>query len=244
MTESNFCYFLVTHGSRNPSAVEFLQNIVNLAQAKSLSLVGGGLLEGQELSLSQQLSNFGKIARSHGYSQVLVLPVFLLAGIHVYADIPEQIAIAQTDLSDLEIKIAPHFGTYPEITPLLKSKFLFKSQERSPAKILLAHGSRRLETTHYLENLAQDLKAIPAYWAIAPNLETQIEHLIKLGQTEMTILPYFLATGGIIEAVESKISQYSQYSTQINLLELPFTPEAIATLVIKFAREFTENYLN
>jgi sirohydrochlorin ferrochelatase len=238
-------YFLVTHGSRNPSAAEFLYNLVALAQAKfthsklagseSEALVGGGLLEGHELSLNQQLSNFANIAKSQGYDVVLVLPVFLLAGVHICEDLPEQIAITQASShleSKIEFKIANHFGTYPIIPSLLKSKF----PQVSPAKILLAHGSRRPETTQYLENLAQELDAIPAYWSIAPSLETQIEQLIDLGHPKIIILPYFLASGGIIDAIATKISTYS---IPIQLLELPFDPQAIATLVMDYAQSLS-----
>lgn len=234
-------YFLVTHGSRNPSAGKFLHNLVALAHSKlagsklphskSEALVGGGLLEGHELSLSQQLSNFANIAKSQGYDVVLVLPVFLLAGVHVCDDLPEQVAISQAS-SQIEFKVANHFGTYPIIPSLLKSKF----PQVSPAKILLAHGSRRPETTQYLENLAQELVAIPAYWSIAPSLETQIEQLINLGHPEIIILPYFLASGGIIDAIATKISTYS---IPIQLLELPFDPQAIATLVMDYAQSLS-----
>ncbi len=224
-------YFLVTHGSRNPSAVEFLHNLVKLAQAKSENLVGGGLLEGQELSLSQQLVNFGKVAQAQGYAEILILPIFLLAGVHVCDDLPEQVAIAQK-ISELKFKLVDRFGAYSQIPQLLKTKF----PQDASAKILLAHGSRLSETTKYLENLAQNLNAMPAYWSIAPSLETQIEQLINLGHSEITILPYFLASGGIMEAIANKISNYS---ISIQLLELPFQAEAIAKLVINYAQSCT-----
>jgi sirohydrochlorin cobaltochelatase len=232
--KSEFSYFLVTHGSRNPSASEFLQNLVQLAQLKCQNLVGGGLLEGHELSLSQQLCNFAQIAEAQGYAQILILPVFLIAGVHVCTDIPEQVAIAQSMLnSSVQLKIADRFGSYPLIPQLLKTKF----PELSTAKILLAHGSRLPETTVYLENLAQKLKAIPAYWSIAPDIETQIELLIKQGHLQITVLPYFLSSSGILEAIATKISSISTQA-QINLLELPFDPDAIANLVMEYALIF------
>ncbi|AFY73119.1 hypothetical protein Syn7502_01004 [Synechococcus sp. PCC 7502] len=228
-------YFLVTHGSRNPSAAEFLHNLINLAKAKSENLVGGGLLEGHELTLSQQLVNFANSAKSQVCDQILVIPIFLLAGVHVCEDLPKEVKIAQeTYGSQLEIKIANHFGTYPIIPSLLKSKF----PKKSTARILLAHGSRRPETRQYLEKLAQALESIPAYWSIAPSLQTQIEALVSQGHSNITVLPYFLSSGGIMEAIATITSNYE---IPIQLLELPFAPQAIVEIVINHI-EFYENH--
>lgn len=229
-------YFLVTHGSRNPLATEFLQKLVAQLTPLCQNLVGGGLLEGQDLNLSQQLINFGEIAQSQGYTRILILPIFLLAGVHVVVDIPAQVATAQIHFArNLELQIAPHFGTYPIISSLLKAKFS-EAVEFDGARILLSHGSRRLETTEYLDNLAQELSAIPAYWSIAPSLKTQIEMLINLGHKKIVILPYFLSSVGIVEAVNTKIYS-ANYKISIQLLDLPFDELAIASLVIDYIQK-------
>jgi sirohydrochlorin cobaltochelatase len=230
-------YFLVTHGSRNPLAVDFLEKLVAQSTHLCPNLVGGGLLEGQELELSQQLINFGEIAKSQGYVKILILPVFLLAGVHVAEDIPAQVATAQAyfgySAQELKLQIAPHLGSYPNISSLLKAKFP-EASEFDDAKILLSHGSRRPETTEYLENLAQELSAIPAYWSIAPSVETQIALLMSLGHKKITILPYFLSSSGIVGAINTKIST-ANYSISIQLLDLPFDEVAIANLLMDYA---------
>lgn len=214
--------YLVTHGSRNPAAAEFLRNLVSLVQAKSLSLVGGGLLEGADLSLADQLIDFAKTAQE--YPKILILPIFLLAGVHVCQDLPEQVAIAQSNLG-LELEIADYLGNYPQISPILQTQF----RSDGTARILLSHGSRRSESLVEIEKLAQACQALTAFWAIAPSLETQVDSLINQGYAKITVLPYFLAAGGIMAAIKAQ-------NLPIQLLDLPLTPEAIATLVIDYAK--------
>ncbi len=238
---SRFSYFLVTHGSRNPS--DFLPNLVKLVQQKCQDLCGGGSLEAQDLSLSSQLSNFAKIAGKQDYTQILVVPVFLINGVHVVSDIPEQVAQAQKFCAQ-KLQIAEHFGTYPQILARLQAKFL----ETSATKILLSHGSSRSEAMAYLNNLAQNLQAIPAFWAVDPSLETQIEALIKLSHKEIAIMPYFLGSDSIIKAINAKISAFNSQNQvtqnlvtknqiQIKLLKMPFEPEEIANLIVEYLQK-------
>jgi sirohydrochlorin cobaltochelatase len=231
------CFF-VTHGSSNPRSWQFLQQLVLLAQSQVDALIGGGCLEGLELSLAEQLQSFGEVAKSQNYTEIEVVPLFLLAGVHVKEDMIAEVAIAQTHFSDsLYLKITPHLGTHPKIQVLmheLYAQFDTESKPASkPARILVSHGSRRAGANHPIESLAKNLGAIAAYWSISPNLETQIELLISQGIKNMTILPYFLSEGHTTEAIRQKISSYPQLN--INLTRIPILPLQIIDLALDMA---------
>ena len=58
-------------------------------------------------------------AIANGATQVVVLPYFLSAGRHVVEDIPADVEIVQDEYPDIEINIAPYFGSSAIIPEIL-----------------------------------------------------------------------------------------------------------------------------
>jgi sirohydrochlorin cobaltochelatase len=248
-------YFLVTHGSKNPHSWVALQTLITSTNALTEVYVGGGCLEGQAISLAQQLQQFCQtLSQQSNLKQIniAVIPLFLLPGVHVKEDIPTEIAIAQqkiTNDSDRRIllKLTPHLGTHPRIPALLQSQLTSLIDHSNPINnqnigfILLSHGSRLPETFQTIEALAAQLEAIAAYWSVPPNLNTQIDQLIAQGKERIVIMPYFLSSGGIIEAITQQISLYSDSLTdaagriQINIAPIPFSHSQISLLALDLA---------
>lgn len=248
--------FLVTHGSRDRRSWLALQNLVSVARSKSALYIGGGCLEGQELSLAQQLMQFADEVNQLGGTEIIIMPVFLLAGVHVSEDIPTEVAIAQNQLSEklqkpLKFRITPHLGTDSQISSLLLQQFeKYRVQEilstpsgsipnhtlineKDQGRILIAHGTQRMGANQAIEDLANDCHAIAAYWGVEPKIETQIEKLLAQGITKIDVLPYFLTEGGITEAVAKKLQIYSD-RLQIRQLPVPLSSEQIVDLLWKF----------
>ena len=69
--------------------------------------------------------------------------------------------------------------------------------------ILIDHGSRRAESNHQLEDMAERVRRLrPAATVVAahmeiaaPDLATAFATLVKAGATHIVILPYFLSDG-------------------------------------------------
>jgi len=108
-TPHNTAYFLVIHGSSDPrpeQAATFLmqrvaQRLMGLTRdwpVQAEPLIRLGSLECGDRLLADQLASFGAQAQQAGKQGIRVLPLFLLPGVHVMADIPEQMAIAQRTL--------------------------------------------------------------------------------------------------------------------------------------------------
>jgi sirohydrochlorin ferrochelatase len=243
--------FLVTHGSSDRRSWITLQNLVTVARSQSELYISGGCLEGQELSLSQQLEKFATEVIQVGISEIVILPLFLLEGVHVSDDIPEQVAITQNSLQKMFPDLLPnkfifrimaHLGTALQIPSLLLQHFekytehsnLEHSNLEKQGRILMAHGSRRAGANQVVEDLATQSQAIAAYWGVEPKIETQIENLISQGTNKVTVLPYFLTEGGITDAIANKLKPYSD-RIQIQQLPVPLSNEQIVDLALKFA---------
>ncbi len=240
--------FFVTHGSKDPRSWLALQNFVTVARTKDKKyksgdrLISGGCLEGQELSLSQQLEQFAIEVIEKGITEIVILPLFLLSGVHVSEDIPAEVAITQNNLPDkVTLRTTAYLGTNLQIPSLLlqhfeKYKTLHKivapplGQPSQEGRILMAHGSRREGANQVVENLANHSQAIAAYWGVEPKIETQIELLLSQGFNTINVLPYFLTEGGLTEAIANKLKVFSDRA-KIQQLPVPLSPEIIIDLM-------------
>jgi sirohydrochlorin ferrochelatase len=201
---------LVAHGSRDPRPQQALSQLAkHLGELPGCSLVGTATLELAPLPLHQQIQNFAKLSQSWGYSQVQILPLFLSSGVHVNTDLPEEISIAQAQIgSEIQLNLLPYFGSkVNRLAPLISTKMATVEIDNW---ILIAHGSRHLEGNQPIEQLAAQIGAIPAYWSVTPNLETQIQVLIASGVNRIGIIPYFMFSGGISDAIAQSIKQFSE----------------------------------
>jgi sirohydrochlorin ferrochelatase len=244
-TMNDTALFLVTHGSSDRRSWLTLQSLVTLARSRSDLKISGGCLEGLELTLAQQLENFAKDVIAGGGSKITVVPMLLLAGVHVSEDIPAEVAIAQNNLhnnlqselqNNLTFRITSHLGTHPQIPNLVWEQFNkhedFSNMERQ-GRILVSHGSRRDVANQVIEDLADRCQAIAAYWGIEPKIETQIEKLLSQGVDKIYVLPYFLNEGGITEAIAKKLDAYRDRA-QILRLPVPLSNEQIVDLLLNF----------
>ncbi|MBE9049799.1 sirohydrochlorin chelatase [Nostocales cyanobacterium LEGE 11386] len=199
-------YLLVSHGSRDPRPEVAMQQLARLVSHKlgnTKHLVGIAALELQTEPLHQQIKQFADNALVDGIGCLKVIPLFLLPGVHVTKDIPVEIALAQQAVGqDIMINLQPHLGSHPGLVTLLAKQMATMKAENS---ILLAHGSSRPGSLEVIETIAAKLGAVAAYWAVPPKLESQVQELVAAGKREIAILPYFLFTGGITDAIAKSV---------------------------------------
>ncbi len=182
-------------------------------------LVGTAVLELHPLPLHQQIQQFAEHAIATGHSLLLIVPLFLLPGVHVLEDLPAAVAIAQSMLPpSFTLNVAPYLGSYPPLQQQLQ-QLLMPSQTSAPDRqqILLSHGSRRPGGNAPVEAIAAELNASPAYWSTAPNLDTQVSSLMQQGCQQIEILPYFLFTGKITDAIAQLVADLATQFPQLSL---------------------------
>lgn len=214
-------YLLVSHGSRDPRpqlALERLANLLSQGLANSDSyapfspIVGTSTLELAPTALHAQICEFGKYSLSLGIKEMQVLPLFLLPGVHVKEDIPKEVAIAQQIIGEkLTINLRPHLGY--QMTNLTNWVANQMTSARMSKWILLSHGSRRIGGNLPVEEIAEKVNAVTAYWSVTPSLETQIRSLVHGGHQQIGVIPYFLFDGGITDAIAQMIKQLQQQFT-------------------------------
>jgi sirohydrochlorin cobaltochelatase len=216
-------YLLVSHGSRDPRpqiAIERLAQQLALQLHEFLPVtapvvVATAQLELAEQPLHRQICDFAANFSAQGLDRIVLLPLFLLPGVHVMDDIPTEVAIAQQELSTLvQIIVAPFLGSAPNLV----EAFAQNRFDLPAATTILGHGSRRSGGNTPIERLATDLDLEVAYWSIAPSLTDRVTALVATGATEIGILPYFLFAGGITDAIADMVTELSHQFPQVKFV--------------------------
>lgn len=210
----------------------FLANKISATSRSAVKpLVDIAALELARLPLHQSIIKFAQAAQKKGYKQIKLIPLFLGAGVHVRQDIPQEIALAKETLGEaISIKSTTYLGDHTAMSRLLRDRFIQLSAE---ARILLAHGSRSVAGNASTQSLATQLQAEAAYWSVAPNLSDRVKALITSGKSKIAILPYFLFTGKIFEAIASEVERLRHLFPQTSLIlgePLGATPELAALI--------------
>ncbi|PZU97158.1 MAG: hypothetical protein DCF32_20905 [Leptolyngbya sp.] len=197
-------------------------------------LVGTACLEVGAVPLHQQIVAFSQRAQAAGVDRVRVLPLFLLAGVHVMEDIPAEVELARQALPGLSLEVCAHLGSHPGLKGLLRHKLRTTAAE---ALILLSHGSRRPGGNAPICALAQGLGGTAAFWAVAPSLDTQVIHHMQSGVQRVAILPYFLFAGSTTDAITHHTEELAERFPQMGFHLLPpLGPSSeLARLVVDLA---------
>jgi sirohydrochlorin ferrochelatase len=202
-------YLLLSHGSRDPRPEIAMQQLAGLIREKlhninqQENLLDIAYLELSPEPLHKQIQKFAEGAVNAGCHRLKVIPLFLLPGVHVMKDIPDEIALAQQALGqDMIVDLQLYIGSHPNLESLLSKQI---STKNTAAWILLAHGSRRPGSQESVDAMAKNLGAVTAYWSMTGSLESRVKELIAVGKREIAILPYFLFPGGITDAIALSI---------------------------------------
>ena len=247
-------YLLVAHGSRDPRPQIAMEQLAKLIYQHKLldarlsknnsrksadnlltitePLVGVAYLELNPLPLHEQIKQKCDRALSYGCDRLQILPLFLLPGVHVMEDIPQEIAKArQISSPNIAIDLQTYLGTQTGLIEILSQQMTKTTAE---AWILIAHGSRRPGAKAPIEEIARKLNTLSAYWAVPPSLEIQIEELVNSGHKKIGIVPYFLFAGGITDAIAAKVNELKIKFPAINfqLVEPLGASKELAKLII------------
>jgi sirohydrochlorin ferrochelatase len=118
-------------------------------------------------------------------------------------DIPAEVAMAQHQIPyAFQVQTCDYLGSHPALVTLLQQQLQERACDSATAsRIVLSHGSRRPGGNHPVEAIAHRLRATPAYWSVPPDLETVVTRQVQAGNREILVLPYFLFSGGITDAI-------------------------------------------
>ena len=195
-------------------------------------LVDVAVLEFAQLTLAQKIVSFAQKAIALNYQRVSIVPVFLAAGVHVTEDIPQEVAVArQTIGSSITIELLDYVGNYNGLSNIVAKQFAPSASGR----ILLAHGSRLPQGNVASEQLGKAVNAKNAYWTGQPDLTSTVKLLVNQNLSSISIVPYFLFSGRITEAIASQVARLQNQFPQTKLLlGQPFgATSALAQIIVE-----------
>ncbi len=205
-------YLLVSHGSRDPRPQIAVRQLAQQLSTCLPAVVGAAQLELADAPLHVQISDFATQCGQNGIERVVILPLFLIPGVHVMEDIPAEVALANAR-GTIPAIVAPFLGSHRDLANL----FARNRSGSTDRAIIIAHGSRRAGGNQIVENLAANLDVRAAYWSIPPSLTDRVTELVATGASEIEILPYFLFAGGITDAIAESIDRLSIQFPQVKL---------------------------
>jgi sirohydrochlorin ferrochelatase len=156
---------------------------------------------------------------AQGIRQVIIIPLFLLPGVHVKEDLPHEIRLAASRLPDrIRLVCTPYLGSHASFKRFVSSRLQAVAADRC---ILLAHGSRRPGGNRSVQQLSTILGADVAFWATAPDLESQVFELMAQGHQLIAIAPHFLFPGSITDAIARRTEALAERLPHVTLRLLP-----------------------
>ena len=215
---------LVGHGSRNRDGnKEILHFAAQWRERHPDWRIEVCFIEHAEVLLDDGLDRAAKNSR-----QVVVIPFILNAAGHVKMELPAALEAARLRHPGIDFAVTRHLGMGREIFAVLQGqldrlmKMLAMPDPQTTGVILLGRGSSDAGANGELAKMVRwvfeandhelvDLAFTSITW---PRLETVIQRQVRLGMTQICVVPVYLFTGVLIERIKGQIerlqSQYPQ----------------------------------
>lgn len=203
---------------------QFTASIVTATRSQAIEsapipVVETACLELGSATLQTQICQFAQKTRAAGKTEMRIVPLFLLQGVHVTEDVPAEVEAARLQLTNFcRLTLCSHLGNHPGLFHLLNEKM---GKAASQAFLLVAHGSRRAGGNKQVEAIARQLNATVAYWSTPPSLEDQVIELMQQGHQRITILPYFLFAGSLTDAIMRRTEELAERFPKVAFRLMP-----------------------
>lgn len=223
----NATILLVGHGSRHiPGNTEIEKFSLLWSEKNPQWRIETCFIEFADVLLDQGLDNAAK-----GSSRVIVLPLILNAAGHVKMEIPHHIGKARSRHTDVEFIYASHLGANDQILTILKRNLrkimgeIDMPDPKTTGVILLGRGSSDRIANGEVAKMARwlfeetDHEHIDiAFTGITyPRLENVVQQQMKLGMTQIAVLPYYLFTGTLIERIKRQVARLQKQNPQLSI---------------------------
>lgn len=193
-------------------------------------------------------AGFDKAAKDS--QKVIVVPLILNAAGHVKMEIPEHLAQAKIRHPEVEFIYAAHIGATTGVLAILKRSLqqvmqsLDAPDPKTTGVIVLGRGSSDKVANGEVAKMARwlwedtqhELIDIAFTGITFPRLETMVQRQVKLGMTQICILPYYLFTGTLIERISKQFEHLQMQYPHIRFglgQYFGFEPEIYASLDAK-----------
>jgi uroporphyrin-III C-methyltransferase len=243
-TAHRTAYLLVLHGSHD---LRYAQSIAHLTTQldphfgphKPYRIA---YLECHPTTLAEQIIDFAQTIAAQGFSQIQLVPLFLLPGVHVMQDLPAAVDAARAALTTAGTAmtiVVQHYLGHPDADQarwLARLAALFPFDETQGVRVLMAHGTKRSGGNQPIEAVAKVLQARTAYWFVAPSLTDTTAELAELGDQHVAILPYVLVEGSLTAGIDQQLAALAQQYPNVRCDRLPSLDQSGVLLAEILAR--------
>ncbi|QEL65091.1 sirohydrochlorin cobaltochelatase, cobalamin (vitamin B12) biosynthesis CbiX protein [Oryzomicrobium terrae] len=217
---------LVGHGSRNRDGnKEILHFAAQWRERHPGWRIEVCFIEHAEVLLDEGLD---RAARS-GSKRVVVIPFILNAAGHVKMELPHAVEEARERHPGVEFQVVRHLGMGREIFAVLQGqldtlmKQLDMPDPSTTGVILLGRGSSDAGANGELAKMARwifedndhELVDIAFTGVTWPRLETAVQRQVKLGMTQVAIVPVYLFTGVLMERIKAQAERLQRQYPQV-----------------------------
>ncbi|PEA55922.1 cobalamin biosynthesis protein CbiX [Bacillus pseudomycoides] len=204
----------ICHGSRLQEACEEAVAFVTTCMERiSAPIQELCFLELASLSIAEGVT----ACVQRGATQIVIVPVFLLAAVHVKKDIPEELEKLQTQFPYVSFSYGNPFGVSHELVTAVLDGSGIKAIEKQVTLLLVARGSSDEETLRdvckiasLFETADEVLEVKVCYLAAAkPQFEEKLCELVQTRNAPIVIFPYLLFTGLLMKRIEKMVRKYN-----------------------------------
>jgi len=241
MTKTTF--LLAGHGSRNREGNDEIERFADQWRQKHPDW----RIEVCFIEHADVLLNDGLDRAANSAERVVLIPFILNAAGHVKMELPAAIETARERHPNVDFVVTRHLGMGREIFAVLQTqldrlmKALAVPDPQTTGVILLGRGSSDAGANGELARMARwifeenehelvDLAFTGVTW---PRLETVVQRQVKLGMTQICVVPVYLFTGVLIERIGAQIERLKQQYPQVAFAlgkHFGFEPEIFAIL--------------
>ncbi|KAF3978632.1 MAG: sirohydrochlorin chelatase [Methylococcales symbiont of Iophon sp. n. MRB-2018] len=218
---------LVGHGSRDPNGNSEIEKFSNQWKRQHPDW----RIEVCYIEFADILLDEGFDRAANNSTQVLVIPLILNAAGHVKIEIPEHLEKARQRHPHVKFIYGKHLGVSMKLLTAVKRQLgrvmasLAMPDPKTTGVILLGRGSSDKIANGEVAKLARwlqeekdhELVDIAFTGITYPRLETVVQRQVKLGMTQITILPYYLFTGTLISRISEQFKYLQKQYPQIRL---------------------------
>ncbi|NNN18565.1 MAG: sirohydrochlorin chelatase [Acidimicrobiaceae bacterium] len=244
---------VVGHGTTSQEGVSQFERLIEIVRQRVDIRVGHGFIEFAKPDIATGIS---KLLASNDISNVIVLPLLLLAAGHVKNDLPSAIAAARMEFPRVTFSYARDLSITPELMEIVEQRAhdpfevipdAVPHNDHPSFTLCVGRGSNDPDANSDLFKIARLLsergklgEVVPAFISLAkPGVPDALERLKRLGARDITVAPYFLFTGSLLERIYSQCRSWSANNPGISLrLAMEMGPDpSIAELLIQRAEE-------
>ena len=222
---------VVGHGTTSLEGISQFEQIVDQLRKCLVMPVGHGFIE---LAKPDIATGFSRVLASSDVSAVVVLPLLLLAAGHVKNDIPSSISAARERYPRVTFSYAKDLSVTPTLLEIVEDR-AFAPFEAVPEKtlspvqpgftLLVGRGSTDPDANSDLYKIARLLTergelglVEPAFISLAkPGVAEALDRLRLLGARDVTVAPYFLFTGSLLERIYAQSRSWARQNPDISL---------------------------